>query len=116
MAASLLTVNEEKIKYSKLLSSFFCSSSIIVLSFLCLLNNLSLDLYSACMLLKIVVPGSFSFWFLGYVMGHIFDDSQKNPKRKAYKLSNDNEAYNMPSMFAADSSVSEDGSNDLDGI
>ena len=107
MAASILNTNGENFKYSKLLSSLLCSSSIIVLSFLCLLNNLSLDLYSACMLLKVVIPGSFCFWFLGYVMGHILDNSEKNPKPRTYKLSSDNEAYAMPSMFAADSQAAD---------
>ena len=103
----------EKVRYSKVLSSLLCFSSVVVLSILCLLNNLSLDLYSSLMLLKTVVPGAFCFWMLGYFTGQIFDkgDSQKNVA-KNYKLSEDNIAYTMPSMFTTDSTdieTDEDG-------
>ena len=55
------------------------------------------------MLLKIVIPASFCFWFIGFVMGHILDESHDNPvKKREYKLTNDNEAYTMPSMFSSD--------------
>ena len=113
MAGSITGTNGDKINYSKLLSSLFCSSSIVVLSFLCLLNNLSLDIYSTCMLLKIVIPASFCFWFIGNVMGKILDKNANNPIQKSFKLSDDEEAYTMPSMFASDSA---DSINDEDGI
>ena len=114
MAASTINQHEEKFKYSKMLSSLFCSGSVIVLSFLCLLNNLSLDLYSTCMLLKTVIPASFCFWFLGYVIGHILDENQSGKKVKEYKLSNNNDAYSMPSMFAAEDTNIEDTGAELE--
>ncbi len=110
MAGSTTISTSEEIKYSKLLSSLFCSTSIIVLSILCLLNNLSLDIYSACMLLKIVIPASFCFWFLGNTMGQILDKHQGKPAIKEVKLTDDNEAYTMPSMFATDSAQVDDDS------
>ncbi len=108
MATSLIDTNDE-IKYSKLLSSLFCFISIIISSILCLLNNLTLDIYSACMLLKVVIPASFCYWFLGKIMGQILDKNQngKNSVNEV-KLTNDNEAYNIPSMFASDSTPTED--------
>ena len=100
---------KKKTNYSKLLSSLFCSSSIIFLSILCLLNNLSFDFYSACILLKVVVPASCCFWFLGYAMGKILTKSGKGGGSiKEFELSNDNEAYTIPSMFAADETPSDE--------
>ena len=95
---------EDNNKHSKLLSSLFCSSSIIVLSILCLLNNLTLDLYTAFTLLKIVIPASVCFWFIGYSMGKILDNEKNETTNKQpYELTNDNEAYAIPSMFADNS-------------
>jgi len=99
---------DDDLKYSKLLSALFCSTTIIVLSILCLLNNLSFDVYSAMMLLRIVVPGSFCAWFIGFSMGHIFDNHSAAPVVKKVELSESNEAYSMPSMFGADSSAEVD--------
>lgn len=90
--------NEDKIKYSKLLSSLFCSSSIIVLSILCLLNNLTIDIYSTMVLLKIVLPAAFCFWFLGFSIGKILDGF--NHKIVVEQKKSEVEAYEMPSMFA----------------
>ena len=100
-----LTQNEE-LKYSKLLSSLFCSTSIIVLSFLSLLNNLSIDIYSTVTLLKIVLPASFCFWFIGYVIGRILDSLSIKIVKEQIKQ--ENEPYEIPSMFAADNNVMED--------
>lgn len=89
---------DDEIKYSKFLSSLFCSISIIALSILCLLNNLSLDIYSAIILLKIVLPASFCFWFLGFSIGKIFDSLNKKIIKEQIKQ--EQEAYEMPSMFS----------------
>ena len=104
-----VNIADEKILYSKLLSSLFCSTSIIALSILCLLNNLSFDVYSACYLLKVVMPASFCFWFLGYAIGKILDDG-KNAKNLAKKasLKADNAAYEIPSMFGSDAEQVDD--------
>ena len=99
-------------KHAKILSSLFCSSSILLLSCLSLLNNLSLDLYSACMMLKVVIPASVCFWFLGYSIGRILDENHNQSKKAEFKLSNDNEAYNMPSMFGS-SNANEDNIEEL---
>ena len=96
----------EELKYSKFLSSLFCSSSIIVLSILCLLNNQTLDIYSATELLKTVLPASFCFWFIGFVIGRILDSLNKKIIKEQIKQ--ETEAYEMPSMFAGDNEVMED--------
>ena len=93
-----LASHDEKIKYSKLLSSLFCSTSIIVLSILSLLNNLSIDLYSTLVLLKVVLPAAFCFWFLGFSIGKILDGF--NHKIVVEQKKSEVEAYEMPSMFA----------------
>ena len=92
---------QEELKYSKMLSSLFCSTSIIVLSMLCLLNNLSLDAYSMISLLKVVVPASFCFWFIGFVIGKILD--KKSVKIVKEQIISEKEAYEIPSMFGASS-------------
>lgn len=103
------SVARDKNKYSKHLSALFCSTSIIVLSILSLLNNLSLDLYSVLAVLKVVVPGSFCFWFLGHVMGTIFEKhGDKNSTAKLIKLSENDEAYKIPSMFEGNAATSGD--------
>ena len=99
MQNAMAAINSEKTKYSKLLSAMFCSTSIIVLSILSLLNNMSLDLYSVLAVLKVVVPGSFCFWFLGYIMGCIFEKDGNGSNVKMAKLSSGNEAYKIPSIF-----------------
>ena len=107
-------MSQSEIKYSKLLSGLFCSSSILVLSILSLLNNLSLDLYSVMALLRVVVPGAFCFWFSGYVMGKIFENHDNIKPPKLTKLSESNEAYTIPSMFSEGSA--ESSINDIDGL
>ena len=100
------TTKNEEVKYSKLLSSLFCSTSIIGLSILSLLNNFTMDLYTTTLLLKTVVPASFCFWFIGYVIGKILDGLNKEIVKEQIKQ--EKEAYEMPSMFAGDSSIMED--------
>ena len=91
---------EEKIKYSKFFSSLFCTCSIILLSILSILTNLSMDLYSMITLLKVVVPASFSFWFLGFVIGTILDKYNTKIIQKA--VATERKVYDMPSMFAGE--------------
>ncbi len=105
MNNSTITKKEE-LKYSKLLSSLFCSTSIIALSILSLLNSLSIDLYTTMVLLKVVVPASFCFWFIGFVIGKILDGLSQEIVKK--EIQHEKEAYEMPSMFSVDSSVMED--------
>jgi len=101
-----IATQDEEFKYSKLLSSLFCSVSIVALSILCLLNNLSLDIYSAMTLLKIVLPASFCFWFLGFSIGKILDSLNKKIVKEQIKQ--EREAYEIPSMFAGSDSLMED--------
>ncbi len=98
---------EQKVKYSKIISSLFCSSSIIILSFLCLLNNFSIDLYTTMILLKVVMPASFCFWFIGFVIGKILDGL--NVEIAVKKITEEKKAYEIPSMFASDEGYSNDG-------
>lgn len=98
--------SQEDIKYSKFFSSLLCSTSIIALSILSLLNNLALDIYTAADLLRVVIPASFCFWFLGFAIGKIFDGLNK--KITIEKTESEKEAYEMPSMFASEDSVMED--------
>ena len=93
--------SEEEIKYSKLLSSLFCSTSIIALSILSLLNNLTLDMYGAMCLLKVVLPAYFCFWFIGLVIGKILDG--KSEKIIEEQVVEEKKVYEMPSMFAGTS-------------
>lgn len=97
-------------KYSKILSSFFCSMAIIVLSLLCLLNNLSIDIYSTVVLLKVVVPASFAFWIIGYIIGATLDSLTKEIKQK--KTIEEKKAYEIPSMFGPDT----EGENDIENL
>lgn len=97
---------EEEIKYSKLLSSLFCSASIVVLSFLCILNNFSIDFYSMLALLKIVFPAAFCFWFIGFSIGKILDGFNKKIIKE--KVIQEKEIYEMPSMFAGTDTIQED--------
>ncbi len=91
---------QEHIKYSKVFSSLFCSVSIIALSLLCILNNLSLDIYSAYILLKVVAPAAFIFWIIGKIIGKIFDGLNKEIIEE--KIVEEKKAYEIPSMFGAD--------------
>ena len=97
---------EEEIKYSKLLSSFFCSIAIVAFSILCLLNNLTLDFYTMIVILKIVLPASFCFWFIGLVIGRILDGFSK--KITTEKIKEEQVAYEMPSMFAAEENIEDE--------
>lgn len=90
---------EEKTQYSKVLSGLFCSNSIIALSILCLLNNLTLDMYTAMVLIKIVIPASICFWFLGFVIGSILDRCDK--KLTSIVKQKEEQAYEIPSIFSA---------------
>ena len=105
---------EEKVKYSELLSSLFCSASIFTLSILCLLNNLSLDLYTMLCLLKVVVPASISFWFLGHVIGKILD--KYNKKIITKKAVDETKAYEIPSIFGSSMGESESTDDGLGGV
>lgn len=91
-----------RVKYSSILSSLLCSTSMLSLSVLILLNNLSFDIYSAYLLLKIVAPGAFCFWFLGYSIGKILDNHHStNQTKKSDFGKSDDAAYEIPSMFAS---------------
>lgn len=103
---NIATETEERIKYSKFLSSLFCTTSIFSLSILCLLNNLSLDFYSMVTLLKVVIPASICFWVTGFVIGKILDGfSQKIVKETKIQ---EEKAYEIPSMFAGIESIEDD--------
>jgi len=104
--ANQTATQEDEIKYSKLLSSLFCSTSIIALSILCLLNDLSLDIYTATELLKIVLPASFCFWFIGLVIGKILDGFNRKIIKEQVKQ--EKEAYEIPSMFSSNENAMED--------
>lgn len=104
--SDITNINDDKIKYSKLISSLFCSTSIIAFSILSLLNSLSLDIYSTITLLKTVLPASFCFWFIGFVIGKILDG--KSAKIFKEKIKQDTEAYEIPSMFGSSENVMED--------
>lgn len=93
------TIQDDTFKYSKTLSSLFCSVSILALSVLCLLNSLSIDFYSMLVLLKVVLPASFCFWFLGFTIGKILDSLQKEDEKAENEFGADDKAYEIPSMF-----------------
>ncbi len=105
------TQEDNPIKYSKIISSLFCSSSILVLSFLCLLNNFSIDLYTTTLLLKIVIPASFCFWFIGFIIGKILD--RLNTKIIVKKITEEKKAYEIPSMFSDNNEYTDDEFNIL---
>lgn len=107
--ANIKTI-EEKLKYSKILSSLFCSVSILAYSILSLLNNLSLDFYSMIMMLKVVIPASFCFWFLGYTIGTILDNYSN--KITTNKIIDETKAYEIPSIFSDTSAVSTEGESE----
>ena len=89
--------------YATLLSSLFSSFAIIILSFLCILNNIPLDLYGAFLLLKTTVPAAVSLWFVGFIIGKIFDSTLI--KQEQQKIKEEKEVYDMPSMFSANYSA-----------
>lgn len=99
----------EQFTYSKTLSSLFCSMSILSLSILCLLNSLSLDFYSMTVLLKVVLPASFCFWFLGFTIGKILDSLEG--KVDTHEFGSDDKAYEIPSMFNVSDGL--DDGNDI---
>jgi len=94
--SSINTAN--KTQYSKILSTLFCSNAMVALSMLCLLNNLSLDMYTVFALVKVVVPASFCFWFLGHVIGSILDKYDSSITKVTKQ--DEEKAYAIPSMFA----------------
>lgn len=98
MQNQTILIKEKDSKYTKMLSSLFCSSSIIALSILCLLNNMTLDLYSTMVLLKVVLPASFCFWFIGLVIGKILDNY--SDKITTVKKQEEKKAYEIPSIFS----------------
>ena len=106
MDNATLTETEERIKYSKFLSSLFCTTAIVSLSILCLLNNLSLDVYSMVTLLKVVIPAAICFWFLGFVIGKILDGFSKKIVKEVKVQAE--KAYEIPSMFAGVEETSDD--------
>ncbi len=95
---SSIRTAEDKTKYSELLSSCFCSVSILTLSLLSLLNSLSLDFYSMVCLLKVVFPAAICFWFLGHVIGTILDNYSNNIS--TITKENETKAYEIPSIFS----------------
>lgn len=105
------TIEDEKIQYSKVLSSLFCSVSILALSILCLLNNLSFDIYSAVVLIKIVTPGCICFWIIGFLIGKILDGFNHRIEQK--KIIEEKKAYEIPSMFLDESTEEETETGEL---
>ena len=99
---------KENISYSKVLSCLFSSNAVIALSILCLLNNLSLDLYSLTALLKVVLPASFCFWLIGFFIGRILD-TYNGSISKMIEL-DEQKAYEIPSIFS-DSSLNDSVDN-----
>jgi hypothetical protein len=102
-------VRIEQFQYSKALSSLFCSVSILALSGLCLLNSLALDFYTMIVLLKVVIPASFCFWFLGFVIGKILDSLViEKDEETRQEVQEDDKAYEIPSMFNAQDEAQDD--------
>lgn len=106
MSAKSINKDKETTQYSKMFSSLFCAMSILALSILCLLNNLTLDLYSTVNLLMVVAPGACCFWISGFIIGKIFDKKQVVMVEK--KKINEQKAYEIPSMFSDTADFSED--------
>ncbi len=98
----------QNIIYSQFLSSLFSSTTIIGLSLLCLLNNLSFDLYSMFFLLKIVIPATLCAWMFGFAVGKILDSYQN--KIEKIRTTNEKQAYEIPSMFGGTTTQEEDSS------
>lgn len=104
-----LRTSREKIKYSKLLSSLFCLISTVALSMLCLLNNFSMDIYNAVAIAKVVFPASFCLYYIGLMIGRIFDIyPNATPAKKMFKETKSKQAYEIPSMFSSNESLSDD--------
>jgi len=76
-----------------------------------MLNNLSFDIYSAYVMLKIVIPAAFCFWCIGNSIGRILDGFNK--KITTEKKIDENKAYEIPSIFSADAPVQDDEFGDL---
>ena len=97
-----MQAKQEKINYSKYLSCLFSTISIVGLSILSLLNNFTLDLYTAFFMLKIIIPAAFCSWFVGHIIGKILDCAVNNKSSvKKQVLENDEKAYEIPSMFSS---------------
>jgi len=96
-------MQEERVKYSKFLSSLFCCCSIVTLTVLSLLNHLIIDLYTMYVLLKVVLPAAFCFWFIGFVIGKILDKYNTQIVEKTIKT--EQQAYTIPSIFAGEETI-----------
>lgn len=113
MKSNPVLLTKEK-KYSRLFSSLFCSMAILTLSALCLLNNFSIDLYSTTVLLKVVLPGAFCFWILGYIIGFILDNKEVSIVKT--KAINEKKAYEIPSMFSSKAVGVEEQNSEIEGL
>ncbi|MBQ7287747.1 MAG: hypothetical protein IJW73_08315, partial [Candidatus Gastranaerophilales bacterium] len=104
--------DKNKMTYATLLSSLFSSFAIIILSFLCILNNIPLDLYGTFLLLKTTFSAAISLWFVGFIIGKIFDSTLI--KQEQQKIKEEKEVYDMPSMFSANYSSDPQGMFDME--
>lgn len=93
-------------KYASIISSFFSSISIFLLSLLCIVNCFGIDSYTMAFTIKVVIPATICFWLIGYTLGSILDVKSKkmeqqmlNEDEEQTLFAND-EAYTIPSMFA----------------
>jgi len=91
--------DKNKMTYATLLSSLFSSLAIFILSILCILNNIPLDLYGTFLLLKTTIPAAISLWFVGFLIGKIFDSTLIAQTKQ--KMQDEKEVYEIPSMFSA---------------
>jgi len=107
----MINSNQDNIIYSQFLSSLFSSIAIMGLSILCLLNNLSLDLYSMLFMLKIIIPAGLCAWIAGFSVGKILDSYKV--KVQVTKEKTEKQAYEIPSMFAGTTDESMDLNNGL---
>lgn len=98
MGKVINNTDEHRTNYSKFLSALFSSLAMILLSILCLLNNLSFDFYSAIVFIKVVLPATFCFWFLGLIIGKKLDSLNVVVEKKEQEIGKI--AYEIPSMFA----------------
>lgn len=113
MKSSPVLLTKEK-RYSRIFSSLFCSMAILALSALCLLNNFTIDLYSTTVLLKVVLPGAFCFWILGYIIGFILDNKENNIVET--RAIDDKKAYEIPSMFSSSTSCFDEKNSETEGL
>ena len=107
-----MQLKQEKINYSKDLSCLFSTISIVGLSILSLLNYHTLDLYTAYIMLKIIIPAAFCSWFIGYIVGKILDCAVNSKEIKKNVLNSDEKAYEIPSMFSTTTEAVSDNLSD----